>query len=211
MSVSVSSILGGGYVAENDRNRAILPEPKTEAARQARKKFDRGVEKQLEKEKEIAFNILVWGMSLDSNIPIARKRIDIRNQLIEDGHSAMFSESLANLGSDLALSEASRELAQAREADFIIVLVEGSPGALAEICDFCVRPDIAHKVYIMAPQSYRAGYPGRGDLRDLDEGYGVVHWYEREDVSVCNLLTQACDRVRARRSIAYRHQPGRAD
>ena len=198
-------------MAEKDRNRSLLPEPKTEAARQARRSFDRGVEEQLKKEEQIAFNILVWGMSPDGDAPIARKRKDIGNELIEDGHNAMFSEDLTNLGSALNLSEAGRELAQAREADLIIVLVEGSPGALAEVCDFCVRPDIAHKVYIMAPYSYRDGYPGKGDLRDLDEGYGAVYWYGQQDVIACNLLTQARRRVQARRSITYRHQPERAN
>ena len=198
-------------MAKKDRNRPVLPEPKTEAARQARRDFDRRVEEQLKQEGQIAFSILVWGMSPDRNAPIARKRKDIGNQLIDDGHNAMFSEDLINLGHGLDLSEASRELAQAREADFIIVLVEGSPGALAEVCDFCVRPDIAHKVYIMAPYSYRDGYPGKGNLQDLDEGYGVVHWYEQQDVTACNLLTQARMRVQARRSIAYRHQSGRAN
>lgn len=140
-------------MAEKDGNRSVLPEPKTEAARQARRSFDRGVKEQIKKEEQIAFNILVWGMSPDGDAPIARKRKDIGNELIEDGHNAMFSEDLTNLGHSLGLSEASRELAQAQEADFIIVLVEGSPGALAEVCDFCVRPDIAHKVYIMAPHS----------------------------------------------------------
>ena len=198
-------------MAEKDRNRPGLSEPKTEAARQARRNFERGVEEQLRKEGQIAFSILVWGMSPDSDAPIARKRKEIGNQLIADGHNAMFSEDLTNLGSDLNLSETSRELAQAREAEFIIVLIEGSSGALAEVCDFCVRPDIAHKIYIMAPQSYRDGFPGKGDLRDLDEGYGVVHWYAQEDIVACDLLTQARRRVQARRSIAYRHQTGRAN
>lgn len=198
-------------MAEKDRNRSILPEPRTEAAKAARKHFEQQVEEQQRKEQEIAFSILVWGMSPDRDAPIAKKRTDIGNQLLEDGHNAMFSEDLVHLGPDLNLSEASKELAQVWEADLIIVLVEGSPGALAEVCDFCVRPDIAPKVYIMAPHSYRAGYPGKGDLRDLDEGYGVVYWYEPQDVAACNLLTQVRKRVQARRSIAYRHQPGRAN
>lgn len=189
----------------NDTNDPILPTPKTEAAKQARSSFEHRVEEQLKREERIAFNILVWGMSPNKDVPIASKRKEIRNQLINDGHNAMFSEDLTNLGSGLNLSEASRELAQAREADFIIVLVEESPGALAEVCDFCVRPDIAHKVYIMAPDSYRDSYPGKGDLQDLDKGYGVVYWYKKEEVADCNLLTQACMRVQARRSIAYRN------
>ena len=61
----------------------------------------------------------------------------------------------------------------------------------------------------MAPQQYRTGYPGKGNLRDLDEGYGAVHWYTPQDVVACDLLTAACKRVQARRSIAYRDLPER--
>ena len=198
-------------MGEKDKNQSLLPEPKTEAARQARRNFDRRVEEQLKQERQIAFSILVWGMSPERDAPIAKKRKDVGHQLIEDGHNAMFSEDLTNLGSNLDLSETSKEFAQANAADLIIVLVEGAPGALAEVCDFCVRPDIADKVYVMAPESYRSGYAGQGALRELDEGYGGVHWYEPQEVVACNLLTQACKRVQARRSIAYRHQLGRAN
>ena len=195
----------------SDSRDPILPGPKTEAAKQSRRRFECRVEEQLKQEGQIVFDILVWGMSIDRDAPIARKRKEIRNQLIDEDHNVMVSEELTNVGSDFDLSQASRELAQAREADFIIVLIEGSPGALAAVCDFCVRTDIASKVYIMAPHSYRDGYPGKGDLQDLDKGYGVVYWYRQEDVAACNLLKQACMRVQARRSLAYRDQPGRTN
>ena len=194
---------------KNNRNRSMPSEPKTEAARQAKREFERRVKEQIEKEQEIAFNILVWGASPDRDLSIARKREGIGNQLIQDGHNAMFSEDLANLDQGVGLSEASKEFAQARAADFIIVLIEDSTGALAEVCDLCVHPDIASKVYVMAPESYRAGYAGQGALRELDEGYGSVHWYRQEDVESCDVLTKACARVQARRSVVHRHQSGR--
>ena len=167
---------------EKDRNRPILPEPKTEAARQARRDFERRVEEQLKQEKKIAFSILVWGMSPESDDPISRKRKEIRNQLIDDGHSAMFSENLTNLGSDLERSEKSKEFAQAKTADLIIILIEDSHGALAEACDFCNHPDLAQKIYVMAPDTYKTGYAGQGALKELDEGYGGMHWYGKGDV-----------------------------
>ena len=40
----------------------------------------------------------------------------------------------------------------------------------------------------------------------LDEGYGGVYWYQQGDVEACHLLTQASKRVKARRSMAYRHK-----
>ena len=198
-------------MAKNNRNRSALSGSKTEAARQAQRDFEQRVEEQIDKEQEIAFSILVWGASPDRDIPIARKRIDIGNQLIQDGHNAMFSKDLGNLGRDLGLSETSKEFAQANAADFIIVLIEDSPGALAEVCDLCVHPDIAPKVYVMVPDSYKTGYAGQGALRELDEGYGSVHWYRQEDVESCDVLTKACARVRARRSVVHRHQSRRAN
>lgn len=198
-------------MAEKEKNRPTLSEPKTKAAREARRNFDRRVEEQLKKEEQIAFNILVWGMSPDQNTPIARKREDIGHQLIEDGHNAMFSEDLADFDREPSRSETGKEFAQAKSADFIIVFIEGSPGALAEVCDFCVRPDVASKVYVMAPESYRGGYAGQGALRELDEGYGSVHWYQEGDIVDCNVLTRACQRVQARRSMAHRHRSGRPE
>ena len=195
-------------MAERDSNRSILPKPKTEAARQARRDFDRQFEEEEKKEQQIAFNILVWGMSPDRDDPIAQKRKDIGIQLLEDGHNAMFSEDLSHLSHDPDLSETSKEFKQANAADLIIVLVEDSPGALAEVCDFCARPDLASKVYVMAPDSYKTSYAGQGALKELDEGYGGVYWYREEEVNACQVLTQACKRVKARRSMAYRQQTG---
>lgn len=185
---------------------SILPVPKTKAAKKARISFEWQFKEQQKKEQQIAFNILVWGMSPDKSDPIAKKRKDIRKQLLEDGHNAMFSEELTSLGHDSGLSEKSREFAQAKTVHLIIILIEDSPGALAEACDFCNHPDLAPKIYVMAPDSYRASYAGRGALKELDEGYGGVHWYQKGDVEACNVLTQACKRVRARRSVAYRHR-----
>ncbi|MCY3728895.1 MAG: hypothetical protein OXF97_07875 [Nitrospira sp.] len=198
-------------MTEKDRNRPILPEPKTEAAKQARRNFDRGVAEQLRQEEQIAFSILVWGMSPHRDAPIARKRKDIANELLKKGHHAMFSEELTRLGDAQGLSEKSKEFAQAKTADLVIILVEDSPGALAEACDFCNHPDLAQKIYVMAPYSYKAGYAGQGALKELDEGYGGVYWYEQGDVEACNVLTEACKRVRARRSMTYRHQSGKAN
>ena len=190
----------------NDSNDPILPEPTTKAAKQARKNFERQLKKQQEKERQIAFSILVWGRSPDKKDPIANKRKDIGEQLLEDGHNAMFSEELTSLGDERGLSEKSKEFAQANAADLVIILIEDSPGALAEACDFCNHIGLASKIYVMAPDSYKTGYAGQGALKELDEGYGGVYWYQEDEVEACHLLTQASKRVKARRSMAHRHQ-----
>ena len=190
----------------NDRKEPIVADLRTVAARQARKSFVRRLKEQKERERLIAFNILVWGMSPEKNDPIAKKRNDIREQLIEDGHNAMFSEELTSVSGGIGLSEKSTEFAQANAADLVIVLIEDSPGALAEACDFCNHSDLAPKIYVMAPDAYKTGYAGQGALKELDEGYGGVYWYQVGEVEACNLLTQANNRVQARRSMAYRHR-----
>lgn len=191
---------------DDDRNEPIVSNLKTDAARQARNSFVRRLMEQQERERQIAFNILVWGMSTERDDPIAKKRKEIREKLIEDGHNAMFSEELSSLGGHKGYSEKSKEFAQATIADFVIVLIENSPGALAEACDFCNHPDLAPKIFVMAANEYRTGYAGQGALKELDEGYGGVYWYEQVDVEVCHLRTRATKRVNARRSMAYRHQ-----
>ncbi|MYB69514.1 MAG: hypothetical protein F4X75_13565 [Gemmatimonadetes bacterium] len=190
----------------NEINDPILPEPKTEAAKQARKNFERQLKEQERQEQQIAFSILIWGMSPEKNDPIVKKRKDIGTQLLEDGHNAMFSEDLTNLSNDRDRSEKSNEFAQANAADLVIILIEDSPSALAEACDFCNHPDLAPKIYVMAPNSYKTGYAGQGALQELDEGYGGVYWYQEGEVEACHLLTQASKRVKARRSMAYRHK-----
>jgi len=190
----------------NEINDPILPEPKTEAAKQARKNFERQLKEQERQEQQIAFSILIWGMSPEKNDPIVKKRKEIRKQLLEDGHNASFSEDLTNLSNDRDRSEKSNEVAQANAADLVIILIEDSPGALAEACDFCNHPDLAPKIYVMAPNSYKTGYAGQGALQELDEGYGGVYWYQEGEVEACHLLTQASKRVKARRSMAYRHK-----
>lgn len=61
----------------NEINDPILPEPKTEAAKQARKNFERQLKEQERQEQQIAFSILIWGMSPEKNDPIVKKRKDI--------------------------------------------------------------------------------------------------------------------------------------
>ncbi|MXX39584.1 MAG: hypothetical protein F4Z85_16265, partial [Gemmatimonadetes bacterium] len=180
----------------NEINDPILPEPKTEAAKQARKNFERQLKEQERQEQQIAFSILIWGMSPEKNDPIVKKRKDIGTQLLEDGHNAMFSEDLTNLSNDRDRSEKSNEFAQANAADLVIILIEDSPSALAEACDFCNHPDLAPKIYVMAPNSYKTGYAGQGALQELDEGYGGVYWYQEGEVEACHLLTQASKRVK---------------
>ena len=151
----------------------------------------------------MSLSILVWGQSPIEKTRLADKRIQIRNELSNLGHNAMFSEDI-DLSVD-RLSEKSKEFAQARAADIILILLQDSPGALAETHDFCNHPDIGPKVYAMIPTEYKEGYSGRGAIKDLDEAYGGVYWYDEYEIQNCNISTRAIDRAEALRHIIHRH------
>jgi hypothetical protein len=148
----------------------------------------------------IALNILVWGPGLNLNERIARKRIDIHGALLQQGHNALFSEELVEEAEDLSLK--SLELAQALAADLIIVLLSDSAiGAVAEVADFGNHPDIAWKVFVLAPVTFKARYPGLGTLFLLEKGYGGVYWYHDAEVESCQVRSEALIRAQARREI----------
>lgn len=174
----------------------------TEEARRARKRFMCGYRRMMREAKRVSLTVLVWGPSPDSKSPIAKKRVEIRDKLIELGHNAMFSEEVD--GGESELSAKSKEFAQAKAADLIIILPEDAPGAIGEAHDFCEYPDIAPKVFVLVPKKYRQGYSGRGLFRDLEKGYGAVCWYGEGDMRSCEVLRRAVARVEARRQMIYR-------
>ena len=184
-----------------------LPGGLDEPARRERKRFEARYEAFIKEAQEISLSILVWGPNPQSDSPVAKKRIEIREELIKLGHNAMFSEDLS-LQTD-NLSEKSKEFAQALAAHLIIILVEDAPGASAEAHDFCNHPDLAPKVYVMIPKKYMQGYSAQGAIKDLSDGYGGVHWYEDEDLGICNVRKQAVIRAEARRWIYYVSERGR--
>lgn len=182
-----------------------LPTPLTEEAQKERERFLSELRKQVERARQISLTVLVWGQSEDANTPVSQKRVNIRDHLVATGHNALFSEGISDEDCFKGLSEKSKEFAQAKSAHLIIILLEGSPGALAEAHDFCNHPDLAGKFYIMIPQTYKDGYSGKGAIKDLSDGYGGVYWYQEGEIQSCKVLNIAAKRVEARRNIMYRH------
>lgn len=190
-----------------DKLDSKLPIPLTEEAQKEKERFLGELRKQAERVKQVALTIMVWGQSENNNNPVSKKRVDIRDCLIASGHNALFSESISEEEYFKGLSEKSKEFEQAKSAHLTIILLEESPGALAEAHDFCNHPDIVEKIYIMIPKVYKDGYSGKGAIKDLSDGYGGVYWYEKGEIESCNVLKMATRRVEARRNIIYRHLP----
>jgi hypothetical protein len=169
------------------------------AAQQAWARFQRHYKVWIKKPESISLSILIWGPNPGSQSRVARKREAIRQALINRGHHAFFSEELPDPSQHEFLI--ADELAQARAADLIIVLVEDAPGARAEVIDFCNRPEIIQKVLVMVPEGLRQSYIGRGPLSIIEDGYGGVFWYTDDDLENCRVLTKAIRRVEARRLV----------
>lgn len=183
--------------------------PRTPAAKEALDRFSTNYQRLLDINNSIALSILVWGPSLKSNNRIANKRRDIHSALLERGHNAMFSEELGfQDGKEQreVLSLKTLEYAQAMAADLVIILLgkvgEDATGALAEAQDFANHPDLASKLYVLAPKSYKGGYVGRSALLLLEKGYGGVYWYDDPEIESCNVRSEALIRAQARREIS---------
>ena len=182
--------------------KTTLPNPLTPEAKREQERFLAAYNANLERAKCIALSILIWGPDPTHDSPVSRKRSEIRDRLIKWGHNAMFSEDIeSNL---IDLSEKSKEHAQALAAHLILILIEDSPGALAEAHDFCNDPEIAQKVFVLAPRRYKAGYSGKGALKDLNDAHGGVYWYTDNDLSVCQVCKAAVARAEALRQLRLR-------
>lgn len=189
-------------MGRKEKPRLNLPEGTSEPARRERARFEAQYKAFLTEIQKTSLSILVWGPNTSLTSPIAEKRMEIRQKLMDLGHNAMFSEDISIHADNI--SAKSKEFAQARVAHLIIILVEDAPDALAEAHDFCNHPNIAPNVYVMIPKKYETGYSAQGAIKDLSDAYGSVYWYEEDELGSCNVLNQAVKRAEARRCIRSR-------
>jgi hypothetical protein len=182
------------------------PEPGSSEAKTTTTEFDQRVQRLLETMKRIAFKILVWGPSLRSKSSVAEKRRDICRKLKEAQHDCWFSEEFTDPPPGVTLK--SYELAQASEANMIVMLVEAAaPGAIGEMHDFCSHRELLPKILLFYPENMRHSYGGQGLVKDLEKGYRNVEYYTEIDISSCRVLTIALEWVQARRSYVFSHTP----
>jgi len=109
------------------RKKSRIPEGRTEAAKQTKVRFLENYAALSERFKTIALSVLVWGPNPKSVSAVGKKRREIKEELLINGHVAMFSEDQAK--EDPYMSQKTHELIQGQASDVIIVLLEDSPGA----------------------------------------------------------------------------------
>jgi len=152
--------------------------------------------------------ILVWGpgkvepdaQGQERKKAVARKRIQIRDELNSCGHAAIFSEDWPSDKPDIPINI--WEYTQARTAHLIILLIEESPGGQGEMHDFSIYEDIVHKLLVMFPRRYEQGYSAMGVGWLLGMAYHSVYWYADNEIEDCQVLTEALNRAKAMRCAA---------
>lgn len=185
------------------------PEPTSTEAEIATQEFELHIDALLEDVNRITFKILVWGPSVRSRSAVAEKRRDIHRKLVADGHTALFSEQFPKRPRGISLK--SYELAQARAADMIVMLVEAAAsGVQGEVHDFCSHRELLPKILIFYPEDMRHTYGGQGLIQDLDKGFRIVQWYSEIDITSCRVLTTTLEWVQARRSYQYSNAQARS-
>ena len=182
----------------------VEPLPASREAEIAKQEFELSFMLLLDEMQErIKFRILVWGPSIHSESEVAKKRRTIHRVLRdEDKHHCWMSEEFQQRPPGVSLK--AFELAQARKADMIVMLVEAhADGVLGEMHDFCSHKELLSKILLFFPKNMQEGYNGKGLVDELERGYRIVERYTDADISRCNVLTMTRDWVKARRSYAF--------
>src|ERR1700722_2243766 len=132
--------------------------------------------------------VLIWGPG-PSGGALYKKRLEIRGKLRQLGDVAVFSEEVDSELSVLSGPMRARELIQAHGADLIVILY-GSPGAIAETHDFGnFLQQLGSKMLVFIDSNYTSGYGYSGLLDELKCLYGNVHAFEfPKDIDECHLL-----------------------
>jgi len=150
--------------------------------------------------------VLIWGPGAAGG-RLYEKRVQIRGVLRNNGYVAVFSEEIDAECGTLHASAKGRELLQALNADFIVVIYS-SPGSIAETHDFSGFQEIGPKMLIFIDSRHVDGYGFQGALGDLKRIYNNVHTFtDPQDIDECHLVARILERLSDLRWIKW--QSGR--
>lgn len=171
-----------------------IPSAQTAEGEAVRNEYIQRLNNRLDDYRRLPLNVLVWGPGATSDTLARKKRVDIKNELKNRGHNAMFSEEIEQYGRDLPLTV--REKAQVETADMVIVMLEDAPGALVEVYRFATQYHLGKKFCILIPRKYDGGFPGQDIQQVLNIQVQSVFWYTEEELKRCDVLTEALKQVR---------------
>jgi len=150
------------------------------------------------------FNVLVWGPSTKKNNGLSRKRIDIKEALIADGHDAKFSEELEEAFSSEGRTIKQNELLQVKMFAQLVVIILGKKtfGSLGEMHDFATA--IKNRGLIFVPKGIENSYT-QGVLSQLDIQGSKIEIYDDNEIEICVLKTVTEEWVASRREKQIAH------
>jgi hypothetical protein len=154
--------------------------------------------------KETPLGVLVWGPGASGG-DLYDKRLQIRDVLRNHGDAAVFSEEVDEARVKVELPLNVRELLQALAADFIVVIY-GSPGAIAETHDFThFLRDVGSKMLVFIDERHVTGYGYSGSLQEMNDLYHNVHTYKYPgDIRDCHLLGAVQKRLSVLRTAKWK-------
>lgn len=158
--------------------------------------------------------ILIWGPGKvtqntegqERKAMVVNKRIQIRDELINAGHAATFSEHWPSQRSNPSLKI--WEYTQLRTSHLIILLIEESPGGQGELHDFGPFEEAGTKLFVMFPDRYKDSYTASAIGIPLSNAFHNIYWYQDEEIEDCHVLTAALNKASAMREIAVLRKLG---
>lgn len=124
---------------------------------QAKNLFDRirpKIVDELKIVQEIPVSVLIWGPTPSAKNDVGKLRNNLRNELREKGHLAMFSEEIIEPDSG---STRIQQLIHAQEFDLIVSL-PFTPGSIGELHDFAGDRRVNSKLLVCLNNEFKSGY-----------------------------------------------------
>lgn len=149
----------------------------------------------------IKLTILVFGPDPKTSAAgfagdLARKRKEIRDALIVDGHEACFPEDLMTGAPDPHLNNAFLfEEYLVRKYDMVVHLVS-SIGSVSELSLF-MRDKLASKAALYYNEDHRGGFAYHQGVVVQKLGASLHTYVYPVDITACNLMTNVRDKVEA--------------
>lgn len=188
------------------RKTTIIPKIKPKSKRAVQfheKEYLPRIQRVLKDIEETCLAILVWGPGKSESL-LYKKRVEILNELRENGHDSFFSEEESgNINENQHFTVKSLEYIQSLSSDLIINL-RSSPGSIAEAHDFSEHKEIASKMVIFADKETKGSYSTEGALKEMEHLYRRIHFFEYpKDINECNLLSEIMEIVSTMQRTEY--------
>jgi hypothetical protein len=171
----------------------------TPAAIQYREEVERRRLAALKQVDELPIAVLIWGPSPTSCSLAAQTRVQLRDELIKDGHLAQFSEDLIDPASGRGIQL--QQLTHVQSHD-IVFSIPDSPGSIAEIHDFAKVPGLSHKIITFLDRGWSPGYSNQALLELESQVTCAIELYDSTDLPAC-IIKKAKSVVRRLQEIYY--------